>query len=386
MKVKYFIPEKGLENMPKSIPCDALEIIISKLKTNVCKIECNDGGWGTGFFCNIPIGWKNIIKVLMTNNHVLKNNDIIIGKKIKFSINNDKKYYVIEIDKSRKIYTNEEYDITIIELKENDNIDKNSFFDIDNIIFNENSNEIFKNKQIYLLHYPKGKQMEYSVGLIKNINNYTIEHLCDTNYGSSGSPIINSINFQIIGIHKGAGLENNNIGTFLKIPIIKFSEQILKNIKINNNNLINVIDEIIIKYKIYKYFWEIRIFGDKFVENNKDKCKIIIYGKEYKLCTNINIFKINNNILEIKLKGINKITNMSYMFYDCDSLSSLPDISKWNTQNVTNMSYMFSGCSKLSSLSDISKWNIKNVEDMKDMFKETKIKNIPDKFKSCYIF
>ena len=28
---------------------------------------------------------------------------------------------------------------------------------------------------------------------------------------------------------------------------------------------------------------------------------------------------------------------MSCMFYGCSSLSSLPDISKWNTNNVTNI-------------------------------------------------
>jgi len=30
-----------------------------------------------------------------------------------------------------------------------------------------------------------------------------------------------------------------------------------------------------------------------------------------------------------------------YMFYGCKSLSSFPDISKWNTNNVINMSHMF---------------------------------------------
>ena len=32
---------------------------------------------------------------------------------------------------------------------------------------------------------------------------------------------------------------------------------------------------------------------------------------------------------------------MSNMFYDCESLISLPDISKWNTSNLLNISYMF---------------------------------------------
>ena len=39
---------------------------------------------------------------------------------------------------------------------------------------------------------------------------------------------------------------------------------------------------------------------------------------------------------------INNATNMIHMFSECSSLLSLPDISKWNTNNVTNMSRMLS--------------------------------------------
>ena len=56
------------------------------------------------------------------------------------------------------------------------------------------------------------------------------------------------------------------------------------------------------------------------------------------------------------------------MFSGCKSLSSLPDISKWNTNNVTDMREMFSGCKSLSSLPEISKWNTKNVKNMSYMF------------------
>ena len=59
---------------------------------------------------------------------------------------------------------------------------------------------------------------------------------------------------------------------------------------------------------------------------------------------------------------------MKEMFRQCSSLSSLPDISKWNTNNVENMSRMFFYCSSLSSLPDLSKGNTKNVKDMSKMF------------------
>ena len=51
------------------------------------------------------------------------------------------------------------------------------------------------------------------------------------------------------------------------------------------------------------------------------------------------------------------------MFGECSSLSSLPDISKWNTNKVNDISFMFYRCSSLSSLPDISKWNINNVNN-----------------------
>ena len=52
------------------------------------------------------------------------------------------------------------------------------------------------------------------------------------------------------------------------------------------------------------------------------------------------------------------------MFTLCEKLLSLPDISKWNTNNVTNMNNMFCNCVKLSSLPDISKLNTNNVSIM----------------------
>ena len=84
------------------------------------------------------------------------------------------------------------------------------------------------------------------------------------------------------------------------------------------------ISEIDILYNNNKNY--INIFGYKFVENNKNKCKMIIDNIEYEIREKYNV-ENNNNNLKIKLKGIN-INDMSYMFSDCSSLLSLPDISK----------------------------------------------------------
>jgi len=99
----------------------------------------------------------------------------------------------------------------------------------------------------------------------------------------------------------------------------------------------------------------IYIFGSEFVKNNKKNCKMIINNKEYGIEEQFNIEKYTNNKLEIKLRVIDNMTNMRYMFKGCISLSSLSNISKLNTNNVTDMNGMFNQCSSLSSLPDISK-------------------------------
>jgi len=38
---------------------------------------------------------------------------------------------------------------------------------------------------------------------------------------------------------------------------------------------------------------------------------------------------------------------MNYMFRNCSSLSSLPDLSKWDTSHLENNDNMFDGCNKL---------------------------------------
>ena len=44
------------------------------------------------------------------------------------------------------------------------------------------------------------------------------------------------------------------------------------------------------------------------------------------------------------------------MFYSCEELESLTNISNWNISKVNNINYMFAECKRLKSLPDISVW------------------------------
>ena len=71
-------------------------------------------------------------------------------------------------------------------------------------------------------------------------------------------------------------------------------------------------------------------------------------------------------VLEILDVDTSNVTDMSYMFKGCNSLTTL-DVSSFNTSNVTDMSHMFYNCSSLKTL-DLSNFDTSNVTNIKDMF------------------
>ena len=127
---------------------------------------------------------------------------------------------------------------------------------------------------------------------------------------------------------------------------------------------------------------KVKIFNKNFINNNIHKCKILYDNEEYDLTQYFQDIKTsynNQDEFTIKLKGINNITYMSFMFNKCYSFSSLPDISKWNISNVINMNSSFCECESLTTLSDISEWDTSNVIYMNSMFCEcNSLSSLPD--------
>ena len=153
------------------------------------------------------------------------------------------------------------------------------------------------------------------------------------------------------------------------------------------------------KYKkkikfIYEHisWYDNNIFGEKFVENNKDKIELIINDramklvKEYELeegeneieiiikdkITNLEYIFYNctslKNIDQLKYLDTDEINNFSYMFYECKSLSDIRSIENWNVSNGKKFSGMFKGCEILSDIKALYKWNISNGNDFSEMF------------------
>ena len=119
----------------------------------------------------------------------------------------------------------------------------------------------------------------------------------------------------------------------------------LKYINLDNNNIIekdfeevkDIINNTTPEFMNIIYKKElnnsiIKLFGENFVNNNKDKAKIIIDGIEkelitYYICNNSEKIKVILKIKEI----VENITDLSEMFSGCSSLSSIERISKLKT-------------------------------------------------------
>ena len=107
---------------------------------------------------------------------------------------------------------------------------------------------------------------------------------------------------------------------------------------------------------------KIKILGNENIEIKKN-CKIYLNNKEVR---NIDNILFEKEKYEFKVKYKEPFVNMSHMFYNCSSLTSL-NLSNYNTNHIIDMSYMFANCTSLTSL-NLSNFNTNNVKIMKFMF------------------
>ena len=419
-----------INSHPLSIGKNQMAKIFEQMSNSVVKIRNGDIN-GTGFICLIPFPDEiHRLPVLITCNHVLNIDDIIKIKKKEITLFLEEREITMRLnDDDRKIYCSRinNYDITIIEIKEGDYLYENEFLEIDNDIYDDNLNKIFKDKTVYIIHYPKGGECEYTLDTISRIDvsNTQIVHFCTTEDGSSGGPILNLKTFKVIGIHIGEHKSHKyNIGIVIKHPIdafnknfpmetdkneitisiqirdedvkkeiyfldnyIKFDEETKKihehdNLKeLNNNNVKIYIDEV--PYKFCKYFipkekgmYTIRIIFNILMKD----CSYMFYNCENIRNINLSLFdaqKVTHmnhmfshcyNLLNVNLLRLNtkSLINMSYMFCSCESLTKI-DLSSFNTENVLNMEGMFFYCLKLAKI-NVLRFNTSKVIDMSRMF------------------
>ena len=366
---KILLYECKNEHIMENIKLDEFNntqnIDISQIKCNNCKNKSKSDTYKNEFFicCDCNMNLCPLCKSIHDKSHSIINYDnknYICNKHnetfIKYckDCNIDLCFSCINGHKNHKVLSYEDKLIDIKELRKKMNNLK--------IVINK-----FKTNLEEIIN--KFKKLEDNLDIYYNINNNIINNYEKSKHRNYNILInLNTINNNIVDEIKKLRDEysygyNLNSLLYLYSEINDENKEIELNYQSNNDG-------------------KLRIFGNKFVKNNINKCKIIYEYDEYDLTKFIDDIYNDyepNEIIKIKLKGINNVTDMSYMFSGCSSLSSLPDIATLNTSHVIDMSLMFDDCSSLSSLPDISKWDISNVRSINCMFSGcSSLSTLPD--------
>jgi len=194
----------------------------------------------------------------------------------------------------------------------------------------------------------QGEKVCVSYGIINNINNYDLYHLCSTDNGSSGSPILNINNNKIIGIHREGSINFNfNKGTFIKHPINDFISKNIFNIIINENTSINN------NQSFSKDYNNDYIYQNTSINNNKLYSTYNNFNQNNSI-NNSELFPIdynNDNQIEIDDKNIkykNNINIKNNILSDFESQESI--VKKESDKIIEENSIMFQKYKFISKL------------------------------------
>ena len=126
-----------------------------------------------------------------------------------------------------------------------------------------------------------------------------------------------------------------------------------------NKNIINII------YYYIEKDGEKNIFGENFVENNKEKIELVINGIKNKLVKKYKLKKGENNI-QIIVKE--KLIYLKDMFNGCRTLKNIDELKYLDTKDITDFSDMFRECSSLSDIKPLENWNVSNGKYFRYIF------------------
>lgn len=151
-------------------------------------------GYGSGFLIGPNL--------FMTNNHVFPDSETASNSELAFEyFISDKPSIPIhyKLDPDQVFHTNAALDYTIVAIKcaeDNRPGDRWGYFDVKKPV------EIEENQRLNIIQHPEGKpkQVAFRDNQLKYFTDSEIQYVTDTEYGSSGSPVLDD-DFNLVGLH-----------------------------------------------------------------------------------------------------------------------------------------------------------------------------------------
>ena len=176
-----------MENYPKPVTKENLEIILDYLNNSIYKIKGNEDKYGIGVFCSLKCHDKKIF-VLITNYYIVDENylknydyiDVLINQKF------------IRIEFNYIYYLEKQLDLSVIEIKKNEKI---KILDLDDDIYKKESEMYLNKESIYIIN---NNSVSYSI--INNITKSEFIFNCNLSDNTCCYPIFNLKTNKLIGI------------------------------------------------------------------------------------------------------------------------------------------------------------------------------------------
>lgn len=154
------------------------------------------GGSATGFMITDDI--------LMTNNHVFENKEEANSARIQFNYrmdisDNPSDPDNWECDGDSLFITNPDLDYSIVRLKSKRNTQAGKKWGHFNL---DGNARISENQRVNIIQHPKGrfKEIAFRDNQVKAVGSNYVQYLTDTDYGSSGSPVLDDW-FEVVALH-----------------------------------------------------------------------------------------------------------------------------------------------------------------------------------------
>jgi hypothetical protein len=109
--------------------------------------------------------------------------------------------------------------------------------------------------------------------------------------------------------------------------------------------------------------WSFNNSGDRLKLLTVDRWgDLIVSSGGFYGCSNLTLTSV------IDVLKLENVTDVSYLFASCTSITTINRSTEWTTTNITNMTSMFHGATNFNS--DLRYWDVQNVTNMHSMFRD----------------